>query len=194
MLPGRNIVSGADTHVPPDSLGFGAILRDHHFKRTFAVIAGLFPGPLPAPVFEAGGGELSPLPGVRSVAVRVQSGYVFLIVFDFSDFPFAAQVRAIRPGRLIVCHATHYGAGVGQGDVTPDVLAGLDDARRAGVHVVRASRVPGGTVIANGAIRDDEHDFVAADTLNPQKARVLLMLALTATDDRREIQRIFDQY
>ena len=85
-------------------------------------------------------------------------------------------------------------AGVGQGDVTPDVLAGLDDARRAGVHVVRASRVPGGTVIANGAIRDDEHDFVAADTLNPQKARVLLMLALTATDGRREIQRIFDQY
>ena len=85
-------------------------------------------------------------------------------------------------------------AGVGQGDVTPDVLAGLDDARRAGVHVVRASRVPGGTVVANGAIRDDEHDFVAADTLNPQKARVLLMLALTATDDRRDIQRIFDQY
>lgn len=85
-------------------------------------------------------------------------------------------------------------AGVGQGDVTPEVLDGLKDARRAGVHVVRASRVPGGTVIANGAIRDDEHDFVAADTLNPQKARVLLMLALTVTDDRREIQRIFDQY
>ncbi len=85
-------------------------------------------------------------------------------------------------------------AGVGQGDVTPDVLEGLRDARRAGVHVVRASRVPGGTVIANGAIRDDEHDFVAADTLNPQTARVLLMLALAVTDDRREIQRIFDQY
>ena len=85
-------------------------------------------------------------------------------------------------------------AGVGQGDVTPDVLDGLKDARRAGVHVVRASRVPGGTVVANGAIRDDEHGFVAADTLNPPKARVLLMLALTVTDDRRGIQRIFDQY
>jgi L-asparaginase/glutamin-(asparagin-)ase len=54
--------------------------------------------------------------------------------------------------------------------------------------------VPGGTVIANGALKDDELDFVAADTLNPQKARILLMLALTATDDRREIQRIFDAY
>jgi len=98
----RDIFSRINSGVPPDSLGFGAILRDHHFKRTFAVIAGLFPGPLPAPVVEAGGGELSPLPGVRAVAVRVQSGDVFLIVFDFSDFPFAAQVRAIRPGRLIV--------------------------------------------------------------------------------------------
>jgi len=85
-------------------------------------------------------------------------------------------------------------AGVGQGDVTPDVLEGLKEARRHGVHVVRASRVPGGTVIANGALKDDELDFVAADTLNPQKARILLMLALTATRDRREIQRIFDAY
>jgi L-asparaginase len=85
-------------------------------------------------------------------------------------------------------------AGVGQGDVTPDVLEGLKDARRHGVHVVRASRVPGGTVIANGALKDDELDFVAADTLNPQKARILLMLALTATRDRRAIQAIFDVY
>ena len=85
-------------------------------------------------------------------------------------------------------------AGVGQGDVTPDVLEGLKEARRRGVHVVRASRVPGGTVVANGALPDDALGFVAADTLNPQKARVLLMLALTVTDDVREIQRIFHEY
>ena len=85
-------------------------------------------------------------------------------------------------------------AGVGQGDVTPDVLEGLKEARQRGVHVVRASRVPGGTVVANGALDDDALDFVAADTLNPQKARILMMLALTATNDRRELQRIFDAY
>lgn len=85
-------------------------------------------------------------------------------------------------------------AGVGQGDVTPDVLDGLREARRHGVQVVRASRVPSGTVTVNGVLNDDELDFVAADTLNPQKARILLMLALTATNDRREIQRMFDEY
>ena len=85
-------------------------------------------------------------------------------------------------------------AGVGQGDVTPDVLDGLRDARRRGVHIVRASRVPAGSVVRNGTIKDDEFDFIAADTLNPQKARILLMLALTTTDDARAIQRVFDAY
>lgn len=85
-------------------------------------------------------------------------------------------------------------AGVGQGDVTPEVLDGLKEARARGVHVVRASRVPAGTVVRNGALKDDELGFVAADTLNPQKARILLMLALTLTDDAREIQRMFDEY
>jgi len=39
-----------------------------------------------------------------------------------------------------------------------------------------------------------ERGFVAADNLNPQKARVLVMLALTVTDDVARIQRMFDTY
>jgi L-asparaginase len=39
-----------------------------------------------------------------------------------------------------------------------------------------------------------EQGFVVADNLNPQKARVLAMLALTRTDDVREVQRMFDEY
>jgi L-asparaginase len=39
-----------------------------------------------------------------------------------------------------------------------------------------------------------ERGFVAADNLNPQKARVLTMLALTMTGEVAEIQRIFDEY
>ena len=85
-------------------------------------------------------------------------------------------------------------AGVGQGDVAPDVLEGLKARARAGrarrARVARAGRHGG----ANGALDDDALDFVAADTLNPQKARVLLMLALGVTDERREIQALFDAY
>ena len=36
--------------------------------------------------------------------------------------------------------------------------------------------------------------MVAGDTLNPQKARILLMLALTRTRDADEIRRMFREY
>jgi L-asparaginase len=35
---------------------------------------------------------------------------------------------------------------------------------------------------------------VAVQHLTPQKARILLMLALTRSKDPREIQRMFDEY
>jgi len=35
---------------------------------------------------------------------------------------------------------------------------------------------------------------VSGDTLNPPKARVLLMLALTKSSDPKVVQRIFDEY
>ena len=36
--------------------------------------------------------------------------------------------------------------------------------------------------------------FVEGDNLPPQKARILLMLALTKTKDLKEIQRMFNEY
>ena len=42
--------------------------------------------------------------------------------------------------------------------------------------------------------KDAEPGFLTADNLNPQKARVLLTLALTVTRDRNEIQRMFATY
>jgi L-asparaginase len=62
------------------------------------------------------------------------------------------------------------------------------------VIIVRSSRTGNGIVARNGEANDDELDFVVSDTLNPQKARVLLMLALTKTNDTKEIQRIFYTY
>ncbi|MFS0600333.1 L-asparaginase, partial [Peribacillus frigoritolerans] len=41
---------------------------------------------------------------------------------------------------------------------------------------------------------DDENNFVTADSLNPQKARILTMLALTKTDDPKKIQQFFNEY
>jgi L-asparaginase type II len=85
-------------------------------------------------------------------------------------------------------------AGVGDGSLAAQVRPALTEARRRGVVIVRSSRVGQGIVARNGEANDDELDFVVSDTLNPQKARILLMLALTKTRDTRAIQRMFYTY
>lgn len=83
-------------------------------------------------------------------------------------------------------------AGVGAGSVG-GMKAALKTARDAGIPVVRSSRVGSGRVMADDHYT--EPGFIAADNLNPQKARVLLGLALLAhKSDPAELQRIFDTY
>jgi len=85
-------------------------------------------------------------------------------------------------------------AGVGDGSLPTVMVPALTDARKKGVLIVRASRVGQGIVARNGEADDDKLDFVVADTLNAQKARILLMLALTKTSDSKEIQKMFYTY
>ena len=59
---------------------------------------------------------------------------------------------------------------------------------------MRASRVATGRVGRNVELDDDKLGFVASMGHNPQKARVLLRLALLKTTDLKRIQRFFDDY
>lgn len=54
--------------------------------------------------------------------------------------------------------------------------------------------MPAGMVLRNAEQPDDKYDWVAALDLNPQKARILAMVALTKTQDSKELQRIFWEY
>ena len=85
-------------------------------------------------------------------------------------------------------------AGVGNGNMTKAALDALAAQARKGIVCVRSSRVPTGRVGRNVEVNDDELGLVASLELNPQKARVLLRLALTKTKDSRQIQRYFDEY
>ena len=78
------------------------------------------------------------------------------------------------------------------GVVTPAERDALREARGRGVVVVVSSRAGSGRVLPRTSLR--EAGFVVADNLNPQKARVLGMLALTRSDDPAEVQRMFDEY
>ncbi|PLZ03618.1 L-asparaginase [Burkholderia sp. WAC0059] len=86
-------------------------------------------------------------------------------------------------------------AGTGNGSIHAALERGLVDAVAQGVAVVRASRTGSGHVMRNGAASDDALGFVSAGTLNPWKARVLLMLALAAgRAGSAGLQRVFDTY
>jgi L-asparaginase len=85
-------------------------------------------------------------------------------------------------------------AGVGDGNLGAVPLAAATAAAKAGVAVVRSSRTGGGVVERNIEVDDDAAGFIAADELNPQKARVLLMLGLTQTRDPRALQEMFFTY
>ena len=85
-------------------------------------------------------------------------------------------------------------AGVGNGNMNKASVTSAANAVKKGVVVVRSSRVPTGHVGRNVELNDDELGFIASDELNPQKARVLLRLALLKQRTPADVQRLFDEY
>jgi L-asparaginase len=85
-------------------------------------------------------------------------------------------------------------AGVGNGNMNKASLEAAGRAAKKGVVVVRSSRVVTGNVGRNVEVNDDELGFVASDELNPQKARILLSLALLKTRTNGDIQNLFTTY
>lgn len=83
-------------------------------------------------------------------------------------------------------------AGLGNGNMSQPMQDIFRKIQDRGVVVVRSTRAGNGVVTRNGSFAQDP--FVAADNLSPQKARILLMLALTKTNDPQEIQELFWAY
>ena len=94
----------------------------------------------------------------------------------------AAVERARSDGLVIAVSPT--------GAPAPGMKDALNRAAGAGIPVVYANR--GGHDRLRLMLPGEP--FIAGDNLNAQKARILLMLALTKTRDFAEIQRIFDEY
>jgi L-asparaginase len=78
-------------------------------------------------------------------------------------------------------------AGSGNGSLSAPSKAGAQEAIDRGAVVVRSTRVGNG-ITTPGTLG------LNSGSLNPQKARILLMLALTKTKDPQKIQAYFDEY
>jgi L-asparaginase len=85
--------------------------------------------------------------------------------------------------------------GFGLGHVTTGTLEAIKEVRSRGIPVVLSTRVYTGRVVPLYArdIDTEKLGCVRADNLSAQKARVLLMLALTRTKNPEELQKYFDR-
>jgi len=84
-------------------------------------------------------------------------------------------------------------AATGAGRPTPAEDAAFDKVfKEKGTIICICSRVASGRIGRSPDL--NERGFVAGDNLQPWKARVLLSLALTQTNDPDAIQRMFDTY
>ncbi|MDO4229318.1 MAG: L-asparaginase 2 [Capnocytophaga sp.] len=105
---------------------------------------------------------------------------------NMSELPMKAFIDAKFDGIVY--------AGVGNGNFYHTLFDLAVKAQEKGIQIVRSSRVPTGATTLDAEVDDAKYHFVAAQALNPQKARVLLMLALTKTKDWKQIQQYFNEY
>jgi L-asparaginase len=96
---------------------------------------------------------------------------------------------AIKAGAKGIVHA-----GMGNGNPFPLTFKALAKASKNGVVIARTSRVGSGRTNLHGEVDDAKYGFIVTDNLNAQKARVLLMLGLTKTNDKKDIQKMFFEY
>ena len=110
------------------------------------------------------------------------------ILYGSGNLNPALYETAAKSARAII------NAGTGNGSVPDYLVEKLRAIRASGVHVIRSSRVADGFVLRNSEQPDDKYDWIVAHDLNPQKAKILAAVALTKTNDTKELQRIFWQY
>jgi L-asparaginase len=109
------------------------------------------------------------------------------VLYAYSDAPgYLVDAMVERGVKGIVIDGT------GAGSLTEGFSEAAKRAQQKGVVVVATARTFGGRV--QDTPRRREANIIPGDNLPPEKARLLLQLALTKTTDLAEITRIFDEY
>lgn len=83
-------------------------------------------------------------------------------------------------------------AGSGSGNIHENQKNILKELMKKNLIVAISSRIQAGEVILSK--EDEDLGFICTQDLNPQKARILLMLALTKTKNSKIIQNFFQTY
>jgi L-asparaginase len=135
------------------------------------------------------GGEITALLAIYDTLKFIRAD---VSTFCFGQAASAAAVLLAAGAKGIVIQA------LGWGNVNPPMFAAIKEAIAAKIPVVIATRVPNGRVLPHygfegGGKTLKDAGAVMADNLSPQKARILLMLALQTSRDPAIIQALFDK-
>lgn len=110
------------------------------------------------------------------------------IVYDYAGASGEAVYIALNLGaKGIIC------AALGNGNLSPNMLHALKFANSKGVIVVISSRTNSG-IISGDELDFNKLNFILSDSLNAQKARVLLMLCIASGFDKETIKEKFNIY
>jgi L-asparaginase len=109
------------------------------------------------------------------------------------------ELFADAPGTGIAAYAAEgydgiITGGLGNGNLNKANTDAVIAAVKKGIAVCRSTRVPSGRVTLFDETDDSKLGTIVSDDLNPQKARILLMLGLTQTKDKKKLQEYFFEY
>lgn len=200
----RNIYTAVATAADPNSKGRGVmvvmddkILGADDLAKSNTLFVETFQNPNYGPLGIVYNGK----PIYSRASVKRHTANSEFDVTQLNELPRVEIVLSYSNATALFIEAAMYAgakgivtAGVGNGNVTTSMMNAMDKAVQSGVAIVRSSRIMTGPSAQWDEVDDDAHGFTASWFINPYRARVLLMLALTKTNDYKEIQRMFSEY
>jgi glutamin-(asparagin-)ase len=111
------------------------------------------------------------------------------IVYGYANVDRTGYDAFVKAGAKAIVNA-----GTGNANYSNEVLPAVADARKAGVFMVRTSRVGSGTQYRSSFPNDEKYGLINADDESPQHARILMALALTKTKDLKALREMFEKY
>ena len=199
---GINLVNAIRTAGHPDSRGRGVlgVLNDEiHFSRDMTKTSTLRQQTFKSPDFGLLGHADWDKIAYYRMPERRRAPNTEFDVRGLTELPRVdiSMTYAGTHGTAIDAYVAAGAKGIVVGAMAPGYVAPIEFEKLAaaaekGVTIVHSTRAGSGRV-ADVALRRVP-GTVLADNLPPQKARVLLTVALTKTDDPAELQRIFDEY
>lgn len=200
----RNIYTAVATAADPDSKGRGVmvvmddkILGADDLAKSNTLFVETFQNPNYGPLGIVYNGK----PIYSRQSVKRHTIHSEFDITNLNELPRVEIVLSYSNATALFIDAAMYAgakgivtAGVGNGNVTTDMMKAMDEAVKKGVAIVRSSRIMTGPSAQWDEVDDDIHQFTASWFINPYRSRVLLMLALTKTNDYKEIQRMFSEY